>query len=255
MKGAPVDLSTGELVGERFRIPTPRPAVPDTLDDVVARIAAHHGWNGPIGVTFPGVVRNGIIGTAVNLDPSWVGLDAATAFARKVGAPVLVLNDADAAALAEHAFGAARGRSGVIMVLTFGTGIGSGVLVDGRLVPNTELGHLELDGYDAEQRAAASARKRHDWSWKKWARHVQRYLEHLERIFSPDLFVIGGGISKKPEKWIDFIDIETELVPAELANNAGIVGAALATDRLLRQQGGGPGGLGGPAAPNSISRR
>ena len=232
MKGAPVDLSTGELIGERYRIPTPRPAVPDVMDKIVGQIAGHHRWDGPIGATFPGVVRNGVIHTAANLDASWVGVDAAAMFARQVGSPVHVLNDADAAAIAEHAFGAAHGHGGVVIVLTFGTGIGSGFLVDGQLVPNTELGHLELDGHDAERRAAASARERHDWSWKKWARHVQRYLEHLERIFSPDLFVLGGGVSKKPGKWMKFVEIETEVVPAMLANNAGIVGAALAADRL-----------------------
>ncbi len=228
MKGAVVDLTSGILEGRRERIKTPRPATPTPMADVVARLVEGHDWDGPLGVTFPGVVRSGRIETAANLDSAWIGVQADELFSAATDNDVVVLNDADAAALAEAAFGAAKGRSGVIMVLTFGTGIGSAVIHDGHLLPNTELGHLELDGAVAEDRAAARIRKEESLDWEEWSARVERYLRHLELLFSPDLFVIGGGISKHPAKWRRHIDISTEIVPAALANGAGIVGAALA---------------------------
>jgi polyphosphate glucokinase len=228
MKGAIVDLTSGVLADERFRIATPRPATPDAMADVVRQLVEYHDWAGPLGVTFPGVVRSGRIATAANLDPAWVGVRADELFGAAVGSDVLVVNDADAAGIAENRFGAARDRTGVVIVLTFGTGIGSAIINDGTLLPNTELGHLELDGVDAEHRAAARVRKADDLSWKEWAHRVERYLRHVERLFSPDVFVVGGGVSKHPGKWLGYIDIDTEIVPASLANGAGIVGAAFA---------------------------
>ena len=183
--------------------------------------------DGPVGVGFPAVVRNGVVGSAANIDESWIDVDADALFSEAAGLRVHMINDADAAGVAEVRFGAGRGRDGVVMMLTFGTGIGSGLFIDGMLVPNTELGHLELDGVDAEHRAAASVRDRHDLWWSEWAERVETYLRHVERLFSPDLFIVGGGASKQSIKWLPKIDIETEIVPAQMANNAGIVGAAL----------------------------
>ena len=231
MKAAVVDLATGDLATDRFRIDTPKPATPDAMAAIVCELVEHHGWQGPLGVAFPAVVRNGVVGSAANIDKSWLNVDADALFTEASGLDVHMLNDADAAGIAEMQFGIGRGRQGVVMMLTFGTGIGSGLFIDGILVPNTELGHLELDGYDAEKRAAASARDRDELSWKEWAGRVETYLEHLEVLFSPDLFIVGGGASKKPDKWLPHIDISTEIVPAEMANNAGIVGAALEVSR------------------------
>ncbi|HEY3486013.1 MAG TPA: ROK family protein, partial [Ilumatobacteraceae bacterium] len=193
MKAAPVDLDTGELAGARYRIDTPRPAVPETMAAVARELVQHFGWSGPIGVAMPSVVRHGVIYSAANIDPSWIGVDADALFTEATGCSVSVLNDADAAGVAEMRFGAGRGRSGVVIMLTFGTGIGSGMFNDGRLVPNTELGHLEIDGHDAESRAAASARKRDSLSWKEWAQRVDRYLAEIVKLFSPELVIAGGG--------------------------------------------------------------
>lgn len=227
MKAAVVDLATGELVTERLRIDTPQPATPEAMADVVVELAAHHGWTGTVGCAFPAVVRDGVVGSAANIDDSWIGVDADELFTDALGAEVHMINDADAAGLAEVRYGEARNRSGVVMMLTFGTGIGSGMFVDGELVPNTELGHLELGGVGAETRAAASARKRDDLSWSEWGDRVDRYLRHVEALFSPTAFVIGGGASKRADKWLDRVDISTEILVASMANNAGIVGAAL----------------------------
>lgn len=226
MKGAVVDLSTGRLVTERFRIPTPRPATPTAMAGVVGELADRADWDGPAGVAFPGIVRRGVIGSAANIDESWIGVDGARLFGDALGHQVTMINDADAAGLAEMTYGAGRGRRGVVIMLTFGTGIGSGLFVDGTLVPNTELGHLELDGHDAESRAAARVRELEGIGWRDWAPRVQRYLRHVEMLFSPDLFIVGGGASKSSKKWLPLIDVATEIVPAELANSAGIVGAA-----------------------------
>ncbi len=227
MKAAVVDLATGDLITERYRISTPQPATPEAMAQVVVELVRHHGWNGSVGCAFPAVVHNGIVGSAANIDESWLNVDADEIFTEALGVGVHLINDADAAGLAEVRYGVAAGRQGVVLMLTFGTGIGSGLFIDGVLVPNTELGHLELDGYDAEKRAAASARKRDDLSWSKWAERVERYLHHVEALFSPDLFVVGGGASKVPQKWLDLISIDTEIAVASMANNAGVVGAAL----------------------------
>jgi len=232
IKGAPVDLDKGELTAERHRIPTPSPATPDAVADTVAAVVACFATSGPIGCTFPGVVRDGVIGSTANVDPSWLDTDAATLLREHTGRPVLVRNDADAAGEAEMAFGAGHGRAGVVLMLTFGTGIGSALFVDGTLVPNTELGHLELDGKDAESRAAARV---HDegMGWKKWAKRVERYLQHVEGLFSPDLIVLGGGVSKRADRFFPLLHTRAPLVAAELLNEAGIVGAALAAHSLV----------------------
>lgn len=227
MKAAPVDVETGELLAERHKILTPQPAVPDAMADVVGQLVAHFGFEGPVGVTFPGVVRRGVVHTAVNLDKSWLGVDADALFTEVSGQAVHVVNDADAAGLAEVRFGAGREHDGTVLVLTFGTGIGSGLFRNGVLVPNTELGHVEIDGHDAESKAAASARDREDLSWEQWAPRVERYLRHVAFLLSPDLIIVGGGASRKADEWLPLIDVDCEIVPARLENEAGIVGAAL----------------------------
>ncbi|MET8635398.1 polyphosphate--glucose phosphotransferase [Streptomyces sp. NPDC004074] len=230
IKGAPVDLERGVLVEERCKVLTPHPATPDLVADGVKEVVGHFGWTGPIGVTFPGVVTGGsTIRTAANVDSSWIDTDARALFSERLGGlAVTVLNDADAAGVAEMEFGAGRDRRGTVIVLTLGTGIGSALFVDGALVPNTELGHLELNGHDAEKRASTKAKEDHELTWEHWARRVQKYLAHVEMLFSPELFVIGGGVSRKSEKFLPLIeDIKAEIVPAQLQNNAGIVGAAM----------------------------
>jgi polyphosphate glucokinase len=233
IKGAPVDLGRGGLAQERHKIPTPRPATPRSVIAGVAEVVTHFGWSGPLGVTFPGVVVDGVTRTAANVDSGWIGVDARKLISERLGLPVVVMNDADAAGVAEMTFGAGRGRMGTTLLLTLGTGIGSALFVDGRLVPNTELGHLELHGHDAEKRASVKAREDEDLSWEHWANRLQKYLAHVEMLFSPDLFVIGGGVSRKADKFLPLIrGISAEIVPAELQNNAGIVGAAMAAAKL-----------------------
>lgn len=230
IKGAPVDLDRGDLAQERHKVLTPQPATPDGVAGCVAEVVRAFSWTGPVGVTFPGVVTGGVTRTAANVDKSWVGLDAADLLSRELGGlPVTVLNDADAAGVAEMTYGAGRGRGGTVILLTLGTGIGSALFTDGRLVPNTELGHLELKGHDAEKRASVKAKEDAELSWEHWAHRLQKYLEHVEMLFSPDLFILGGGVSRKPEKFLPLIEgIRAEIVPAKLQNNAGIVGAAMA---------------------------
>ncbi|MFD0146127.1 MULTISPECIES: polyphosphate--glucose phosphotransferase [unclassified Streptomyces] len=230
IKGAPVDLERGELAEPRHKVLTPHPATPDGVAGCVVEVVENFGWTGPVGVTFPGVVTGSTIRTAANVDKRWVGVDAGTLLSDRLGGQqVTVLNDADAAGVAEMTFGAGRGRTGTVILLTLGTGIGSALFVDGRLVPNTELGHLELKGHDAEKRASTKAKEDEDLSWEHWARRVQKYLAHVEMLFSPELFIIGGGVSRKADKFLPLIeDIRAEIVPAELQNNAGIVGAAMA---------------------------
>ncbi|MFD0438258.1 polyphosphate--glucose phosphotransferase [Streptomyces chartreusis] len=230
IKGAPVDLDRGDLAQERFKVLTPQPATPDGVADGVKEVVEHFGWTGPVGLTFPGVVTDGsTIRTAANVDKSWIDTDARALFSDRLGGhPVTVVNDADAAGVAEMHFGAGRGRKGTVILLTFGTGIGSALFVDGRLVPNTELGHLELHGHDAEKRASSKAKEDEDLSWEHWAHRVRKYLAHVEMLFSPELFIIGGGVSRKAQKFLHYIeDIKAEIVPAQLQNNAGIVGAAM----------------------------
>lgn len=230
IKGAIVDTTTGQLVTKRIRIATPRPSTPDAVAEVVAKLVTDAGWSGPVGATFPAVIQHGVARSAANVDPSWIGTDVDACFtkATPTATEVYVLNDADAAGIAEARFGAARDIPGVVILLTFGTGIGSALLNDGMLVPNTELGHLELDGHDAEKRAAASVREENKMSYKDWAKRVDKYMQHVERLFTPDLFVVGGGVSKDADKWVPRLTVHTQVKPAELLNDAGIVGAAIA---------------------------
>ena len=230
IKGAPVDLERGDLAHERHKVLTPHPATPDAVADGVAEVVGNFGWSGPVGITFPGVVTGGVTRTAANVDKGWVDMNASKLLGDRLGGlPVTVLNDADAAGVAEMTFGAGRGRKGTVILLTFGTGIGSAVFIDGRLVPNTELGHLELHGHEAEKRASTKVKDDHDMSWEQWAHRVQKYLAHVEMLFSPELFIVGGGVSRKADKFVPLIEgIRAEIIPAELRNNAGIVGAAMA---------------------------
>ncbi|WUS98988.1 ROK family protein [Streptomyces sp. NBC_00708] len=229
IKGAPVDLDRGDLAQERHKVLTPHPATPEDVAGCVAEVVGHFDWKGPVGITFPGVVTDGLTRTAANVDKGWIDQDARTLLGDRLGLPVTVLNDADAAGIAEMTFGAGRGRKGTVIMLTLGTGIGSALFVDGTLVPNTELGHLELNGHDAEKHASTKAKEDEDLGWHHWARRVQKYLAHVEMLFSPELFIIGGGISRKADKFLPLIEhVRAEMVPAELQNNAGIVGAAMA---------------------------
>ncbi|SDY32018.1 polyphosphate glucokinase [Amycolatopsis xylanica] len=231
IKGALVDLEKGALIGDRLRIDTPKPSTPEAVADVVADVVGHFGWTGPVGVTLPAVVKKGIALTAANIDKKWVGTDADALFAKRLGRGVdeiAMINDADAAGIAEIRFGDEIARHGVVALLTFGTGIGSAVFHDGKLVPNTEFGHLEVDGHDAEKKAAASVKDNEGLSYPQWAKRVERYLGVLENLIWPDLFIVGGGVSKKAEKWVPLLDIRTKVIAASLQNNAGIVGAAAA---------------------------
>lgn len=231
MKAAPVRLDDGSLVADRHRIPTPQPATPAAVAGVVGELVSHFEWTGDVGVALPSVVLHGVVRSAANIDPTWIDTDAARLLGGVLGRPVTVLNDADAAGIAEMAHGAGRGRDGVVIMLTFGTGIGSALFIDGRLVPNTELGHLEFRGDSIERWAAASARERDDLSWAAWAARVNDVLAAVERLFSPDLIILGGGVSRKPEKWVPHLVAGCELVVANSANSAGIVGAAMAAAR------------------------
>jgi polyphosphate glucokinase len=233
IKSAPVDIETGRLTRSRHKILTPQPSTPEAVAGVVVELVEHFQWEGPIGCTLPAVVRRGVVHSAANIDESWIGVDGKRLLRKATGQPVTLLNDADAAGIAEMRFGAGRDRRGVVFILTFGTGIGSGVFVDGHLHPNTELGHLEFKGMHAEHYAAARVREAEKLSYKKWGTRVDEFLEHLEDIFSPDLFIIGGGVSRKMEKFQAYLVLDTEVVPAQLRNEAGIIGAALtAGDRL-----------------------
>ena len=230
IKAAPVDVAAGKLLADRQKIPTPRPAKPDAVADVVHQLATAFSWSGPVGITFPGVVTDGEIRTAANLDPDWIGVDARGLLGKAAGNPVKVLNDADAAGVAEMTFGAGVGVRGTVLMLTFGTGIGSALFIDGILVPNTEFGHIEIHGRDAEKRASEQARELHDLSWGKWAGRVEEYMRHVEALLSPDLFIIGGGISKQSEKFVPLLKgIRARIAPAVMLNDAGIVGAAMST--------------------------
>ena len=229
IKGGIVDLDTGALIGDRYKLPTPEPATPPAVAKVVAAVVNEFGWDGPLGVTYPGVVTGGVAQTAANVDKSWVGVNARDVISGELGGQqVVVLNDADAAGLAEARHGAGKGVPGVVVLLTFGTGIGSAIIHNGKLLPNTELGHLEVGGKEAEHRAASSVKERHDWSYKKWTKQVTRVLMAIENAFWPDLIIVGGGISSKAEKWVPLLENRTPVVAASLRNTAGIVGAAMA---------------------------
>ncbi len=227
VKGAPVDLATGALARTRLRVPTPSKSTPANVIETVRTVVEHHQWNGPLGVTIPSVVINGIVRTAANIDPGWIDFDAATVLSETLGAPVTVMNDADAAGMAEVRYGQHEASDGVVLVLTFGTGIGSALIHNNVLVPNTEFGHLELHGMDAEKYAAGRLVKRDNADIEWWAGRVNDFLQHIEVILSPDKIVFGGGISKRFEEFSDLIETRAEVVPARLRNNAGIVGAAM----------------------------
>jgi polyphosphate glucokinase len=229
IKGAPVDPIKGELVADRIRVPTPSPSTPDAVAETVAQVVGGLNVAGAVGLTLPAVVRDGVVRTAANIDKSWIGVNAVDLFHASTGRAVTVLNDADAAGLAEVRHGAGAGRSGVVIMLTFGTGIGSALFVDGHLVANSELGHLHLHHHgEAEAWAADSARERENLPWKDWALRVQTYLDELRALFWPELIIIGGGVSRKADKFLSFIDVDAEVVPAQLQNEAGIIGAAMA---------------------------
>lgn len=230
VKGGLVDLTTGELIGERFKLDTPQPSTPEAVAETVAKIVEHFEWDGEIGITLPCVVTDGVARTAANVDKAWIGTDARALFRTHLGdREITVLNDADAAGLAEDKFGGGKDAEGVVILLTFGTGIGSAVMQNGVLLPNTELGHLEVDGMEAEHRAASSVKEREDLSYKQWAKEVSRVLSTIEALFWPDLFIAGGGISRKAEKWVPLLTNDTPVQAATLRNTAGIVGAALAS--------------------------
>jgi len=228
IKGAIVDTTDGVFVTERLRIETPQPSKPEAVAAVVGDISAHFNWQSAIGCTVPAVVKRGVTMTAANVDSAWIGADAKGLLEAATGNPVLVLNDADAAGVAEMKFGAGRERDGLVAILTLGTGIGSSLFIDGRLVPNTELGHLIIRGKDAEERATDRARQQRGYSWKQWGKRVSEYLEYLESLITPDLFIIGGGVSKRHQKFFPYLKCQTEVLPAQLRNRAGIVGAAVA---------------------------
>jgi polyphosphate glucokinase len=245
VKGAPVDTVRGEFLEERYRVPTPQPSDVTSVVEAAAEVAGRFDGFDAVGITFPGVVVDGVVRTAANVDKSWLDAPAAQLFGERLGKPVTVLNDADAAGVAEVAFGAGRDQRGLIMMLTFGTGIGSALFVDGTLIPNTEFGHLELNGKDAELRAADRVREQEDMSWEKWASRVQEYLKHVEGLLAPRLFIIGGGVSRKSDRFFPLIDIRTPMVAATLLNNAGIIGAAVTAEQAGAVEPGGaaePGG-------------
>lgn len=236
IKGAPVDLRKGELAAERLRVDTPEGASPEDVAEVVAEVAEHFADEvdpgSPVGITVPAVVQQGIVRSAANIDSSWIDTDADALFTQRLGRSVHVVNDADAAGEAEVHYGAGKDVKGVVLLTTLGTGIGSALFIDGILVPNTELGHLEIDGHDAETRAASSVRSREDLSWTEWAQRLQRYYSVVEALFSPDLIIVGGGVSKKADKFLPLLDLRAPIVPAQLRNQAGIIGAAWHAEHL-----------------------
>jgi polyphosphate glucokinase len=230
IKGGIVDLDTGQLIGDRIKLLTPQPATPPAVAKTIAEVVNGFGWTGPLGVTYPGVVTHGVVQTAANVDKAWIGTNARDIISFELnGQDVTVLNDADAAGLAEEHYGAGKDNSGLVILLTFGTGIGSAVIHNGTLIPNTELGHVDVGGKEAEHRAASSVKERNDWSYKKWTKQVSRVLIAIENVMWPDLFIAGGGISRKADKWVPLLENRTPVVPAALQNTAGIVGAAMAS--------------------------
>ena len=230
IKGAIVDLDTGQLIGDRVKLLTPQPATPAAVAKTIAEVVNAFGWTGPLGVTYPGVVTHGIVQTAANVDKAWIGTNARDIISAELdGQDVTILNDADAAGLAEERFGAGKDKSGLVVLLTFGTGIGSAVIHHGKLIPNTEFGHLEVGGKEAEERAASSVKEKNEWSYEKWTKQVTKVLVAIENAIWPDLFIAGGGISRKADKWVHLLENRTPVVPAALQNAAGIVGAAMAS--------------------------
>ncbi len=232
IKGAVVNLDEGGLAGERYKVATPQPSTPEAVGKACAEVVAHFGWQGPIGCTFPAVVDHGVARSAANVDKSWIGTNIEDVVTAATGLEVTAVNDADAAGIAEANWGAARGVAGLVVLVTLGTGIGTALVYDGALVPNAELGHIELDGADYEQRASAAARERESLSWEKWARRLQRYFSALEAYLWPSLFVVGGGVSRRAEKFLPLLNLQTPIVPARFQNEAGITGAAYLASRL-----------------------
>ncbi|MCZ6819627.1 MAG: ROK family protein [Calditrichaeota bacterium] len=228
IKGAPVNSASGKLLAERHRISTPNPATPKSVARTLKQLVDHFEWSGKIGCGFPSVIHKGIARTASNIDKKWIGVNVEKVFSAETGCLVAVVNDADAAGLAEMKFGVGKGRKGVVILVTIGTGIGTAIFVDGKLLPNTELGHLVLKGEIAEHYASAAVLKRQKLTWEKWGKRVNRYLQHLEFLFSPDLFILGGGVSKKFDLYKAYLQVDAEITPAALRNEAGIVGASLA---------------------------
>ena len=225
-------MDTGQLVGDRYKLLTPQPATPSAVAKTIAAVVNEFGWTGPLGVTYPGVVTHGIVRTAANVDKKWIGTNAGDIISSELnGQEIVVLNDADAAGLAEERYGAGKDATGVVVLLTFGTGIGSAVIHNGILLPNTEFGHLEVGGKEAEHRAASSVRDRRGWSYEKWAKQVTKVLVAIENAMCPELFIAGGGISRKADKWVPLLKNRTPVVAAALQNTAGIVGAAMAATR------------------------
>lgn len=237
IKGAPVDTETGSLLAPRYRIPTPYPAKPNPVTEVVAEIVHHFQWKGLVGCGFPSALHAGEVLTAANIHRKWLGVNAAAKFSESVGCPTWVVNDADAAGVAEMAFGAGAGRQGVVLIVTIGTGLGTAIFTDGQLLANTEFGHIEINGQDAEINASDAARKREKLSWKRWARRFNRYLQTMEKLVWPDLVILGGGAVKKYEKFMPYLDLKAEIVPAQLLNEAGIVGAAVAASLQMDRGG------------------
>jgi len=231
IKGAPVDTDTGELLAERVRIKTPEKAEPQPMAEVVAEIARTFQWQGPIGIGFPAPIKGGVAMMAANISPKWVGTNADELFTKVTGCDCHMINDADAAGLAEMEFGAGKGHPGTVIMLTLGTGIGTAIFCDGKLLPNTEFGHLDMNGRDAEHRVSDAARQSEEMSWKEYARRLNKYLLEMEKLFWPDLFIVGGGISKQSDKYLPLLEIQTPIITAQLLNQAGIVGAALAARR------------------------
>lgn len=228
IKGAPVNIETGLLTADRFRLKTPPGAEPEPVARVVAEVARHFDWAGPVGIGFPAPIKQGIVKLAANISPAWVGLNANDVLTKATGCDVTVGNDADVAGLAEMAFGAGQGQAGTVIMVTLGTGIGTAIFSGGRLLPNTEFGHLRIKGEDAEARASDAARVRENLSWEEYAKRLNRFMMRMEKLFWPDLFIIGGGISKNSDKYIPLLTVETPVVKAQFLNEAGIVGAALA---------------------------
>jgi polyphosphate glucokinase len=236
IKGAVVDVDSGELVSERLKVDTPKGGEPADIVEAVAEMVAQFGDSSgrlPVGVCFPAVVIGGTTMSAANISKQWIGLPAEALFEKTLGRDITFVNDADAAGVAELHFGAAKGKRGLVIMTTLGTGIGSALLYDGVLIPNTELGHLEVDGRDAEARASYAAKQRYRMNWKVWAKRLQRYYETVEMLFSPTLFVVGGGVSKESTEFLPLLKLRTPIVPAELRNNAGILGAAWLAARNL----------------------
>jgi polyphosphate glucokinase len=228
IKGAPVETQTGTLLDDRYRMLTPKGAKPGPMAEVVKEVSAHFSWKSTIGCGFPAVIRQGVAESAANINEKWIGINVAELFSTATGCKVHVVNDADAAGLAEMTFGAGKGTKGVVMMITIGTGLGSALFIDGKLVPNTELGHIEVECDEAELIASDIARKKQELSWKKWAKRLDKYLTTIEHLFSPDLMILGGGVIKKKDQFFPLLTVHTRLVPAEMGNDAGIVGAALA---------------------------